>query len=251
MEAMSRRRSTPPIAPYTVAVREATEVKRGVAPPRSLLAFDSRRERKKRALRAQIHRAATALFMEQGYEDTTIDEIAESADIGRATFFNHYPSKEAILHEIAREAIEYAQRIFDREFGRKSGPVADKITRSLERFARIVERNPKYYQNVFLDVMRSQAGFAGPNRETRDHLVDVLAEHLRAEQRKGELNPSLDPTQLAEMLTGVYMYTILSGIRHGLAYSLVERMKKAVAIFLGGCGPKGLRGREPRHPRQR
>ena len=151
--------------------------------------------------------------MEKGYEETTIDEITDVADVGRATFFNYYPSKEAILHEIAREAIAYARRIFDREFRRKSGSVSDKITRSLQRFARIVERNPKYYQNVFLDVMRSQAGFAGANRGARDHLVDVLAEHLRGEQRRSELDPNSDPVQLAEMLTGVYMYTILSGMR--------------------------------------
>lgn len=215
----------------------------------TLEVVDSRRERKKRALRAQIHRAAVGLFMDKGYEETTISEIAEAADVGRATFFNHYPSKEAILHEIGREAIEYAQRIFDREFRRKSGPAADKIRRSLQRFARVVERNPKYYQSVFLDVMRSQAGFAGRNANTNDHLIDALAAHLRAEQRRGELDSSLDAEQLAEMLTGIYMYTILSGIRRGLGGSLVERMARAVDVFLRGCLPVAApAGRTRRFP---
>jgi AcrR family transcriptional regulator len=233
---MRRARRAEP-GPRTTA---AVETLRG----ETVLGTDSRRERKKRALRARIYEAATHLFIEKGYEETTIDEITDAADVGRATFFNHYPSKEAILHEIAREAIAYARRTFDREFHRKPAPIADKITRSLQDFARVVERNPKYYQNVFLDVMRSQAGFAGANRDTGDHLIDALAEHLRAEQRSGELDPGCDPAQLAEMLTGVYMYTILSGIHHGLAYSLVERMRTAVEIFLRGCAAG--RTRRPR-----
>lgn len=202
----------------------------------------SRRERKKRALRAKIYQAAVGLFIDKGYEETTIDEVAEAADIGRATFFNHYPSKEAILHELGREAAAYARRTFDREFRAKSGPVERKIRASLQRFARIVERNPKYYQSVFLDVMRSQVGFAGPDEGPAGGLIDALEDHLRAEQRRGELDGTLDAGQLAEMLTGIYMYTLLNGIRRGVSYSLVDRMAKATEIFLRGCR---ARGRKP------
>ena len=214
-------------------------VKAGANEPRpgSPGILESRRERKKRASRARIYEAAVDRFMAVGYEAATIDEIAEAADISRATFFNYYPSKEAILRELANEAVEYAKRIFDREF-RKSAPVEKKIKSCLQRFARVVERNPKYYDSVFLDVMRSQAGFAGPSSHGPDNLIGVLEGHLRAEQTRGELDAELNPAQLAEMLTGIYMYTILNGILRGLPDSLVERMNKAVEIFLRGCLPR-------------
>lgn len=197
----------------------------------------SLRERKKRAQKQEIYQTATALFMEKGYENTTIDMIAEQADIGRATFFNYYPAKADILHEIANGAVEHAKRVFDKEFSEGSGPVIDKIKRSFTRFARIVERNPEYYQTVFLDVMRSQTGFVDAESAVRPNLIDVLADHLAVEQKKGELDPSLDPGQLSEMLNGIYNYTILNCGMRNFSYSLVDRITKAAEIFVEGCAP--------------
>lgn len=195
----------------------------------------SRRARKKQATRRAIYDVAIRLFMERGYDATTIDDIAGAADISRATFFNYYASKPEILHEIAAEALEYARATFDRNFSRTSDPVAEKVRKSLRSFAMIVERDPRYYQTVFLDAMRSQAGFVAANRDAANDLINDLTGHMRAAQHAGELNPSLDAGQLAEMLTGIYMYAILSFILQGCTGSLVERIDKAAMIFLEGC----------------
>ena len=41
--------------------------------------------------------AAFELFAERGYEHTTVDDIAERADVGRTTFFRHYRSKDDVI----------------------------------------------------------------------------------------------------------------------------------------------------------
>ena len=48
-------------------------------------------------VRDRLARAAFELFDERGYEQTTVDDIAERAGLGRATFFRHYPSKEDVI----------------------------------------------------------------------------------------------------------------------------------------------------------
>lgn len=57
----------------------------------------SLRERKKISTRIAIRRAAFDLFAAQGYADTTVEQIADAADISPRTFYRYYRVKEAVL----------------------------------------------------------------------------------------------------------------------------------------------------------
>ncbi len=61
------------------------------APPVSL------RERKKQATRRLLRRAAFGLVAERGLANVTVEDIAEAAEVSPRTFFNYFPSKEAVL----------------------------------------------------------------------------------------------------------------------------------------------------------
>ncbi|WP_290049425.1 acyl-CoA-like ligand-binding transcription factor [Nocardia nova] len=55
------------------------------------------RERKKQRTRRTIRAEAMKLFQAQGYSATTIEQIAEAADISPSTFFRYFPSKEQVV----------------------------------------------------------------------------------------------------------------------------------------------------------
>jgi len=57
------------------------------------------RERKKLKTRAAIQREAMRLFLERGFEATTIEDIAEAVEISPSTFFNYFPNKEDVVFE--------------------------------------------------------------------------------------------------------------------------------------------------------
>ena len=57
----------------------------------------SRRERNKYETRKRLLSAARALFAERGVTGTTIDDLAEAANVSRATFFNYFPTKDAVV----------------------------------------------------------------------------------------------------------------------------------------------------------
>ncbi|WP_051579684.1 TetR family transcriptional regulator [Pseudonocardia acaciae] len=88
---------------------------------------ESRRERKKRQTRRLLAETAIKLFGEQGYEQTTVAQIAATADVATKTFFNYFPSKEDVLFADDEERNVVPLRVIAER--RPGEPVADLLTR--------------------------------------------------------------------------------------------------------------------------
>jgi AcrR family transcriptional regulator len=72
----------------------------------------SLREQQKRQTRATILDAAAELIGEQGFRETTIDDIARAAGASRATLYSYFPSKDLIVREIVIELWNEAEALY-------------------------------------------------------------------------------------------------------------------------------------------
>src|SRR2546423_2270335 len=112
--------------------------------------------------RAAIVDAALALFQEQGFTETTVDAIAERADVGRRTFFRYFPAKESVLfHDIDSQ-----------------------IQATIDSLAARPEDEPPF--EALIRVLRDSAGRFSADRDKRvllakvAHECDNLLVHHRA-----------------------------------------------------------------------
>ncbi len=80
----------------------------------------NRRERHRAETRERLFRAALKIFAERGYQQTTVEDITEAADVGKGTFFNYFPTKEHVLATLGAERIAAIERALQQA---KKGPV--------------------------------------------------------------------------------------------------------------------------------
>ena len=66
----------------------------------------SRVQRRVARTKAAIEDAFVALVLERGYERVAVEDIADRADLARATFYAHYPNKEAVLFSVSNRLVE-------------------------------------------------------------------------------------------------------------------------------------------------
>ncbi|SDM20816.1 TetR/AcrR family transcriptional regulator [Nonomuraea jiangxiensis] len=140
----------------------------------------SRRERKKAETRRRISDLGTLLFMERGFDNVTIGEIAEAADVSKVTVFNHFPRKEDIFFDRLPELAELLTvTVRDRPGGTS---VLGALRATLLRH--IAEGHPlggmddrfRLFWGVILDSPALRARLRETVEEAEDLLASLIAE---------------------------------------------------------------------------
>src|ERR1700760_4991200 len=128
--------------------------------------------------RSRVQKVALELFAEQGYEKTSLREIAERLGVTKAALYYHFKSKEDIVHSFTDDYFEEIDRLLD---WAKAQPQTEETRREiLDRYVGIVLAGSEVFH--FLEQNRAavQGMEAGKERFARfrdrlDALVDLLA----------------------------------------------------------------------------
>ena len=187
-----------------------------------------RRTRKRLATRQVISDVATRLFMERGFDRVTIDEIAEAADVGRMTVFNHFPRKEDMFFDREQEGHDLAFEAI------RSRPPGTSPIQALGSLAHKMIDEPSEVFPLFADTRRfvetAQASEAlkARARQMRDDFVRALAGVLA----DGVGRPAYDPdAYLAAGLVAAAWSVAFT--RAHAELSATGNIEAAKSIFLG------------------
>src|SRR5262249_52174433 len=123
------------------------------AASRALAGSISRRVRRVREVHERIVTAAMELFASRGVESVKVDEICEAADIAQKTFFNHFPSKQHLMREIADGFLRAALALFEAARA-EGGTTAQQLERFFALVATEIERGGPMHRTFVMEVIR-------------------------------------------------------------------------------------------------
>jgi AcrR family transcriptional regulator len=136
------------------------------------------REEKKASTRRAITNAATALFLERGFDEVSVADVAAAANVSKMTVFNYFPRKEDLFLDREDEARELlARALADRVEG--EAPVAaihalgKRLVTGQHAFA---DFTPAVLR--FVATVEASQALRARLREMRDEIVDHLAGEL-------------------------------------------------------------------------
>lgn len=187
----------------------------------------SRVERKKARTKELIYKTALQLFMEKGFENTTVDEIAAKADIAKGTFFNYFPRKEAVMTHIVELRMQQLFRnlpdIMDGEMSARG-----RIEKIMHILGKINENEKPLTRVVVMETLRNYAAAMGPEeKEKHMQFYHLLRDILHQGQERGEIRGWIDVNTAARTLELIYVSTLLEWLDEdkGLAETLLKKTK--------------------------
>lgn len=202
-----------------------------------------RRERKKLDVERRIREAALELFGEKGYEDTTVEEIAERADVAKGTFFNYFARKDSLLEALGAEMLsELAAELGPPESWQ--GTARDQLLRLFLRLGDRVARDPELSKVMIIENMRNfwLRTEADPVEQELNALVRRVLDDGR---ERGEFAADAEVEMGEKLIVAAYFTTMVEWLRAkapGDVYRQ-ELTTKFDIIFRGlGMAGSGVKG---------
>ena len=146
------------------------------------------RKRDTRKKRDSILDAAIKAFQELGYDNASMDYIAELANASKRTVYNHFPSKETLFQEVINRFIDEAMELKQIEYSPERS-----IEEQLDEFAEAkiaIARNPTWLgtMKVAMGVLVSHPEIARATMNRISGMENSLAIWIKSAAKDGKLN---------------------------------------------------------------
>ena len=194
-----------------------------------------RRQRRSTETRERLFRAALRLFAEQGFAETTVEDITNAADVGKGTFFNYFPSKEHILIAFSDMQLSKLQATVEQMRARPE-PMRSFFRAMTLRMTEEPSKSPDVVR-ALLQANLSSSSVRSVMLERSARAEGLLTQLVQIGQERGEFRRDVPALELAQVFRQTIFGTLLMWSLHGDA-SLSDRIERALEILWMGLAPR-------------
>jgi AcrR family transcriptional regulator len=190
-----------------------------------------------RPVDSQWHRVldtATELFADRGFDEVTMAEIAAEADVARATVFNYFGSKHALIETITEGVLDVWGAMLDEALADETTPVPLIVRHLCDVMAEGIESQRPLFRGVFREIARIQLGLDPGDvaQRANERALTRMRELFARGQARGELNAAFSTETLATAFHSLTNGTITHWLYEDPTAPLAVRMHEAAEVFL-------------------
>jgi AcrR family transcriptional regulator len=205
-----------------------------------------RRERKKQETRRRIYSAAFELFLERGFDETTVEEIAERADVAKGTVFNYFPQKSSFLPAIFEH---WVNRITE-ELGpieEWSGTTRSKLEQLACFMANLGAESPELFRRAIFEHLRSIPDADGCMRAGPpvQQIVGMIRTVLSGGIEAGDVRSDLNLDHGASLVEAAVFKTLVIWLMENGPFEEVrDEMSGKLDIIFEGVAPRATQAKK-------
>ena len=182
--------------------------------------------------RRRILEATAELIAEQGYQETTMEEIVRRAKVGYATFYKHYPDREAAFLALLDAATERTVSRVEDAYKREEGPWTDRVGAALGALFEDVAAHPAAARAVLVEALAAGPEAAAKHEAALKRLAPLLRPGRELNPRRAELPESLEET-LCGGVVWVLGQRLIAGEAGKLRALLPETLEFVLRPYVG------------------
>lgn len=195
----------------------------------------SRIERKKEECRSKIIDAAVALFSKKGIDNTTMEEIAETADFAKGTLYNYFPSKEAVIEEFIKRS--FKRKNTDRLIKMKSLPgTASRMKAMFTELISGISTQKELFEKYILCRMRSMVSF-NQRDSVKSGMYELTGEIIRLGIEAGEIRDDIPSWSVIDFFEFCFIESVKEFYFSQDDFDISRTVEKYVGLFMSGMRP--------------
>lgn len=203
----------------------------------------NRRERKKKDTKQKIVKIAMYYFRKQGVESTTMEQIAEEVDISKATLYNYFPLKEAIISEHWQNSIKELKF----QILKMVQLLPDTNSRIYKTFTGVATELFKSKQEIYkIYLSYWLKNLNNPSSEVRlqSGFEDVFTMIIKLGQQSGDIRKDITVELLVRHLEIEFLTACICWLSDPKLFPLEKTLAQTVSLFIEGTGTGSRKGKK-------
>ena len=156
----------------------------------------------KTEVKEKIVQAAITTFSKYGYDKTRMDDIAESANLGKGTLYLYFKSKEELFYAISENSIKELKEQLSKLFSKKEDLVHD-AEKFYDQYRNLIHDSEKVSFEMIAESSRNPKLRKALYKQ-RMKVYDIVIDYLRRQIEKGFFRKDVDVNAIASGLVALY-----------------------------------------------